>query len=133
MALVKETKKKFIDLDLNMSRHPLTNDVPKLIDLKAITASLKMLIMSRIYDHPFHPEIASPVAGMLFEQLIPSEIAGVRRQIEYLIENFEPRVTLQTVDISPDYINRAISITIYFRVIGLPNTYTVNFVLNRMI
>ena len=133
MAIVTETKKKFIDIDMNFGRHPLTNDVAKTIDVKAIIQSMRNLIMSREFDHPFHPEISSPVSTMLFDQLVPSEIAGKRREIEYLIANYEPRVTLETVDILPNYNARSVELIIKFRIVGLANTYTVNFNLDRLI
>ena len=133
MALVKKTTKRFIDLDLNFTKHPLTNDVSKTIDVRAITQALKNLVLSRKYDHPFHPEISSPVSEMLFEQMTPADLAAARRQIEYVIQNFEPRVIVQTVDIQPNYQTRGIEIYIYFQIIGLPNTYTVNFNLDRLI
>ena len=133
MATVSITRKKFTDIDLSFARHPLTNDVAKTVDVKAVTQALKNLIMTREYESPFHPEIASPVAGMLFEQMDEDDMASMKRRIEYLVINFEPRVSLINTAVVPDYGQRSLYVTIVFRVVGMPSTYTVNFNMTRLI
>ena len=44
-----------------------------------------------MYEKPFHPEIDSGVRDMLFELMTHSYYTILSRQVELVIENFEPR------------------------------------------
>ena len=50
---------RFVDLDMNFDRHPITKDVVRKFDAEAIKRSLKNLIFTSKYERPFRPEINS--------------------------------------------------------------------------
>lgn len=131
--IVTKPKSKFIDLDLNFGRHPNTNDVSKLTDARAIGRAIRNLVFTRKYESPFHPEIYCQVQDMIFEPMSPEVTVSIRKSIEYCITNFEPRVELVYVNVLPDYSNKSYQIAVAYKIIGMPDTYQIQFSLERTI
>jgi phage baseplate assembly protein W len=131
MVELKVTKKKFVDLDFSFTRHPITNDVSKKVNEAAIIAAIKNLIMTRLYDRPFHPELSSQVHDMLFELLTPTTIETLKRTIYYVINNFEPRVEVLLIDVEDVSDFSEVRVTIVFKIIGSVDTIKTQFFLQR--
>jgi phage baseplate assembly protein W len=121
----------FIDLDLNFTRHPVTNDVVRKYDEEAIKASVKNLVLTQNYERPFHSEIGSQIRGLLFEPATPMLNIMLKRAITDTIINFEPRVNLNEVlvTVSPD--NNEVYVSIYFTIINTTRPVQVDLVLTR--
>ena len=121
----------FSDLDLNFIANPVTGDVFKKFDENAIKQSVKNLVMLNHYEKPFHPEIGSPVYALLFEPFTPMFKVTMERAISYVIQNFEPRVRLLNVEVSPDEDNNAVYVQIEFAIINTTQPLVVDFILKR--
>lgn len=131
MVEFKIIKKKFVDLDLSMTKHPVTKDVSKKVNEAAIIASIKNLVMTRLYGRPFHPELSSQVSDLLFEPLTQNTAATLKRVIKYVIDNFEPRVEILLIDVTDDPDNSAIAVTLVFRIVGVSENIKTQFFLKR--
>lgn len=132
MIIVKP-RTKFIDLDLNFTKHPATNDVSKIIDARAIGRAIRNLVFTRQYESPFHPEIYCQVHDLLFEPMTQGVTASIKKTIEYCIENFEPRVELVYVNVDPDYANKVYKIVVAYRIVGYSDIFQITFSLERTI
>lgn len=121
----------FIDLDLNFGKHPVTHDVTAVYDEQAIKGSIRNLILTSNYEKPFHPEIGSPVRGLLFEPDSPLLPIMIEKGIRQTLDNFEPRVEVVNVSakLSPD--NNAVYVTIEFKIINSAVIQAVNVILTR--
>ena len=131
MVEFKIVKKKFVDLDVSMAKHPITKDVSKKVNEAAIIASIKNLVMTRLYGRPFHPELSSQVSDLLFEPLTQNTAATLKRVIKYVIDNFEPRVEILLIDVTDDPDNSAIFVTLVFRIVGVSENIKTQFFLKR--
>src|SRR6056300_914478 len=100
----RSVRKFFSDLDLDFTRNTVTNDIDKIEDVNAVKRSIKNLIQTNFYERPFHPEIGSGVRQMLFEPQTPLTATFLKRKIEEVIVNYEPRATIEqiTIDDEPD-------------------------------
>lgn len=87
----------FSDIDFNLTIHDGSKDVLKVYDANAVYASVKHLVLTEFYGRPFHPEIGSSVAGLLFELWTPALNKAVEVTIEDVINNNEPRATVKDV------------------------------------
>lgn len=123
--------RKYVDLDLNFTKHPRTHDVSKKVDLSAIISSLKNLIKTANFERPFHPEIGCQVHSLLFEQMTPTTKATIERTIKYTIDNFEPRVELLDYKISE--IRNGITVQLTFKVLSLNTIEVATFNLERVL
>jgi phage baseplate assembly protein W len=121
----------FSDLDLNFTKNPVTMDVTRRFDEDAVKNSIKNLVLTSNYERPFHSEIGSPVRQLLFEPASPMLGAMLKRSIEDLINNFEPRVTV--IDIicvvaEDDY---TIDVSIEFTILNTTAPITLDLTLQR--
>jgi phage baseplate assembly protein W len=123
--------RQFSDIDLNFDPHPSTNDLVGKYNDSAIKNSVKNLVLTKHYEKPFHSEIGTNVNKMLFENPSPGVVAYLRKEIEDVIRNFEPRVIIDNIDInfSPD--SQYIFITIVFVIRNTTRPITVDFALTR--
>ena len=111
--------KQYKDLDLFFSKKS-NKDVNKVTDVEAVKRSVRNLLLLNTFEKPFHPEIASDMRGMLFENMTPLTAAVISRKVEDCIENFEPRARLTGVDVVPDFDRNAYDVTVYFYVVNAP-------------
>ena len=125
------TKRRFIDIDLNFKPHPATGDLVVKYDENAIKNAVKNLILTKHYERPFHSEIGSNVNKLLFELPSPGIVVLLKKEIEDVIRNFEPRVEHLNTEVlfSPD--QNEIFITIIFKILNNENPITVQFTLKR--
>ena len=133
MAQIKVRKTKFVDIDLNFGIHPISSDISKRVDNNAIATSLRNLIMTKVYDRPFHPEISSQVADMLFENMTKSTMINLERSIQYVIQNFEPRVDVIKVNVDAQPDNNHLEIEIVYSIVGSVEVVSTKFYIERTI
>ena len=112
--------REYVDLDLFFGKKSSDKDVSVVTDVQAVKRSIRNLVLLNIYEKPFHPEISSGVRDMLFELMTPVTAALLARQVQDVIENFEPRARLTGVRAIPDYDRNSYSVTIEFYVVNTP-------------
>ena len=112
--------RQYRDLDLFFSKKPVTGDVNVLTDIANIKRAVRNLILTNIYEKPFHPEIGSGVRDMLFENMTPFVAIMLTKRVEDVISNFEPRVRLMNVSARPDLDRNIYELTITFFIINAP-------------
>ncbi len=128
----KKSTRTYVDLDLDFTRHPVTNDVVKITDVEAVKRSVKNLINTQFYERPFHPELGCGVRDMLFENYTPMTGIFMRRKIEEVLSNYEPRASLTSIQVNEQMDRNAIDIVVNFYVLNLPNPVSVTTTLQRI-
>ena len=120
------------DLNLDFQQNSATKDIQKLTDIEAVKRSVRNLINLNHYEKPFHPEIGSNLRAMLFENMTPQMNALISKQIEQLIQNYEPRARLIQVRTLPLFDRNAYAVTINFQVVNSPEPVVVEQLLERL-
>ena len=131
MATINRTTQIFRDFDLAFSSHPNTEDLAVKRDAEAVKQSLRNLILTQYYERPFHSEIGSPIRSLLFELATPLTVNAMKRAIIDVVGNFEPRVSLDSVDIFFRDENNECTISITFRVVGIQSTQQLDILIER--
>ena len=121
----------YSDIDFNFIPHPITKDIPIKYNEDAINASLKNLILTINYERPFHSEVGSQAVAILFENNGPMTELKLRRSIEDVINNFEPRIELNNLDIVYNAPRNNYAITIFYRILNTNAPIEFNFILER--
>ena len=106
----------FKDLNLDFQQDTATKDIQKIKDIEAVKRSVRNLINTNHYEKPFHPEIGSNLRAMLFELMSPQMNHLISKQIENLINNYEPRCNLVEVFAQPMFERNGYSVEISFMV-----------------
>ena len=112
--------RQYVDLDLFFGKKNSNRDISDVTDVQAVKRSIRNLVLLNSFEKPFHPEIASGVRDMLFELMTPVTAALLARQVQDVIENFEPRARLTGVRAIPDYDKNSYSVTVEFYVVNTP-------------
>ena len=120
------------DLNLDFQQNSATKDIQKLTNIEAVKRSVRNLINLNHYEKPFHPEIGSNLRAMLFENMTPQMNALISKQIEQLIQNYEPRARLIQVRTLPLFDRNAYAVTINFQVVNSPEPVVVEQLLERL-
>ena len=106
----------FKDLNLDFQQNTATKDIQKITDIEAVKRSVRNLINTNHYEKPFHPEIGSNLRAMLFELMSPQMNHLISKQIENLINNYEPRCNRVEVFAQPMFDRNGYSVQISFMV-----------------
>ena len=120
------------DLDLDFGRNPITNDVNKIEDVDAVKRSVKNLVQTNFYERPFHPELGCGIRELLFENYTPLTGIFLKRKIEEVITNFEPRVMLNQITLDDDPDRNRLRVSIYFYIQGVEDPVVVETFLERL-
>jgi phage baseplate assembly protein W len=129
----KKTVRSFYkDLDLDFTRNVVTNDVVKIEDVNAVKRSVKNLIQTNHYERPFHPELGCGIRELLFENFTPLTGIFIRRKVEEVITNYEPRARLSQVTVNEQPDRNGIEVTVYFYVMNIPEPVSVTTLLQRI-
>ena len=133
MATIRTTiKNRYSDLDLNFTVHPVKKDINKHTDAMAVINAVKNLILTNHYERPFQPELGSNVRKLLFENLDIITAAALEKEITQTLNNFEPRVTVLGITVSPDFDNNSFNVTLQFNIINRTEPVTISFLLERI-
>ena len=122
----------FKDLKLDFTRNTVTNDVVKIEDVEAIKRSVRNLVNTNFYERPFHPELGCGARQLLFEPFTPVTSIFLRRKIEEVITNYEPRVRLDQVIVTESPDRNAIEVRVVFYCMNIANPVTVLTTLQRI-
>jgi phage baseplate assembly protein W len=117
----------YSDLDLTFLRTPGKGDVSISYDEQAVIRSIKNLLFTNPYERPFQPTIGSDLGTLLFEPASPLTSSLIENEITRVINNYEPRATIDYVKIftNSDSNNFNASISVFIGNNTQPTTFNV--------
>lgn len=125
-------KKTYSDLNLNFDAHPVTGDIVKRKDASAVIGSLSNLFNTHFYERLFRPEVGSNLNRMLFEPVDYMTTEQIKREIENVIRNYEPRASIDFTEVLALPDDHRYDVTISFYVLNSASPIQVNFFLERV-
>ena len=121
----------FKDFAINFSKNPFTDDLSIVNNDNSIKQAIKNLILTAPGEKPFQPLVGSSVSSLLFEPLDAFTADTIAEEITTTINQYEPRVQLTNVDVTPIFEGNKLNVTIEYQIVGLPIVETIEFVLQR--
>ena len=118
MAIIRKSRG-FKDISLSFLPHPVTNDLPILMNERAITRSVRNIVETIPTEKYFDSLFGTDVRDSLFENFTNSTVTILTDQIRTNILNYEPRVENINVEVNGKPDLNAIEIVIFFDIIGL--------------
>ena len=109
----------FKDISLSLKRNPLTKDILVLKNENAIARSVQNIVLTLQGEKMFDPDLGCAVNRLLFENVDMFTADNLRREIESVIENYEPRVDIDTITVEPDFEGNAMDVKIVYVIIGI--------------
>jgi len=108
----------FKDISMSFQSNPLNNDLIALKNVNAIARSVRNIILTTPGEKFFDPDFGSNVSKLLFENVDDITASQIQEEIEFSINNYEPRVKLLSVEINPDFDNNLFDTIITYEVVG---------------
>ena len=112
--------RQYKDLDMFFTKRSRDRDVNVITNVTAVKRSVRNLILTNFYEKPFHPEIGSGVRELLFEIASPLTSLAISQAVTDVINNYEPRASLNFVDVNAQLDNNAYDISINFSIVNGP-------------
>jgi len=111
--------RKFKDISLSFVRNPVTNDILAINDADAIKKSVINLVRTRVGERFFNTLLGSKVEDSMFEQQTPEISYNLELNIKTLLKNYEPRVSISSVQVTYPEDSNELSVRIAYDVIGI--------------
>lgn len=122
----------YVDLDLDFFANPTTGDVTTKVGEDAIKRSVRNLMFTNFYDRPFQPYIGSNIRKILFDNISPFTAVLLKNAIVSVINNFERRVSLQSVTVSEDIDNNGYNVRLEYVIINRQEPIVTSLFLERI-
>jgi phage baseplate assembly protein W len=116
---VERVSRGFKDISMSFQTNPLNNDLISIKNETAIARSVRNLIFTLPGERFFNENIGSRVSKVLFENMDEISASVIEDEITNTINNYEPRVDLISVDVSPNYDNNEFNVTINYYIVGI--------------
>lgn len=116
---IERLSRSFKDLSMSFQSNPLNNDLISIKNETAIARSVRNLIFTQPGERFFNENLGSGVSRLLFENMDEISASVIKDEIENTINNYEPRVDLISVNVSPDYDNNEFNVTINYYIVGI--------------
>lgn len=108
----------FKDISLSFKPHPVTKDLPVLVNERAIARSVRNLVETIPTERFFNPDLGSNVRSSLFEFVDYGTASIITDQITETILNYEPRAANLNVSVEPRPDNNSFEVTVAFDIVG---------------
>ena len=118
MAITRNSKA-FKDISLTFVPHPVTKDLPVLINERAIVRSVRNLVETIPTERFFNSLIGTDIRGSLFENFSRNTAIIIEDQVRETINNFEPRVDNVRVEVDASVDTNTLDVKVLFDIIGL--------------
>ena len=118
MAIQRKSRA-FKDISLSFSPHPVTKDLPVLINERAVVRSVRNLVETIPTERFFNSDIGTDIRGSLFDTFSRETLVTIEDQIRDTIGNFEPRVSNLEIEASSRPDDNTFNIKVIFDIAGL--------------
>ena len=118
MAITRKSRA-FKDISLSFSPHPVTKDLPVLLNERAIARSVRNLVETIPTERFFDPLLGTDIRDSLFENYSRTTITVIEDQIRETIENYEPRVDNVGIEVNARPDRNTLEVKVLFDIVGL--------------
>ena len=117
---IKRTSRAFKDISLSFSPHPVTKDLPVLLNERAIARSVRNLVETMPTERFFNPLLGTNIRESLFDNFSRTTAYVIEDQIKETITNFEPRVSNVNIEVLGRPDENELEVKVLFDITGLP-------------
>tara|TARA_A200000159_G_scaffold63423_1_gene58693 strand:+ start:6301 stop:6711 length:411 start_codon:yes stop_codon:yes gene_type:complete len=121
----------FKDLAMSFNENPSTKDFGAVKNERAISQSVRNLLLTMFGERPFQPEIGSRVRSLLFEPWDVFAADAIRTEIFNTMERLEPRIEVEEVRVDEDPDVNAVEISMDYIIVGQELVQTIDFLLEK--
>ena len=116
---VQGTSRAFKDISFSFSPHPVTKDLPVLVNERAIVRSVRNLVETIPTERFFNSNLGSNIRDMLFDNFSGSSVMIIEDMVRTTVRNYEPRVGDIGVEVNASEDTNTVRVKVLFDIIGL--------------
>ena len=109
----------FKDISLSFTPHPVTKDLPVLVNERAIVRSVRNLVETIPTERFFNSNLGSNIRDMLFDNFSGSSVMIIEDMVRTTVRNYEPRVGDIGVEVNASEDTNTVRGKVLFDIIGL--------------
>ena len=116
---LERVKQEFKDISMSFQTNPLNDDLVALKNERAIARSIRNIVFTEPGEKFFNPDFGSRITKSLFENVDEIAASAIKDEIEFSIQEFEPRVELIEVTVVPNFDSNEMNATIVYEIVGI--------------
>lgn len=122
----------YSDLLTNFNKHPVSGMLLRFVNEKAVTRSIRNLIMTNPGERLYQPDIGSGIRALLFEPMTDYTAIELRRTIEETLRQYEPRAQILQISVVAREESNAYAVALIYALINKQEPISVNITLQRV-
>jgi len=108
----------FKDISFAFDPHPVTKDLPVLINERAIVRSVRNLVETIPTERFFNSTLGTDIRGSLFEFIDYGTATVIEDQIKNTVEFYEDRIENLKIQVDPQPDNNSFDVKVLFDIVG---------------
>jgi len=116
---IQRSSRAFKDISLSFTPHPVTKDLPVLINERAIVRSVRNLVETIPTERFFDSLLGTDVRESLFEDYNRGQVVIIEDQVRETLKRFEPRVDNVGVEVDANPDDNNLNVKVFFDIVGL--------------
>ena len=114
----KRVSRAFKDISFAFDPHPVTKDLPVLINQRAIIRSVRNLVETIPTERFFNSTLGTDIRGSLFEFIDYGTATVIEDQIRNTIEFYEDRIENLNIQVDPRPDDNSFDVKVFFDIVG---------------
>ena len=114
----KRISRAFKDISFSFDPHPVTKDLPVMVNERAITRSIRNLVETIPTERFFNSKLGSDVRKSLFDFVDVGTANAIRNQILNTINFYDPRVENLRVQVDPRPDDNSFDVIVFYDIVG---------------
>ena len=116
---LERVSKSFKDISMSMQVNPLNYDLITIKNETAIARSIRNLVYTFPGERFFNPFLGSNIRRSIFENIDDINASILKEEIENTITNYELRVRLIEVTVSPNFDDNEFNVLVIYNIVGI--------------
>ena len=116
---IKRKSRAFKDISLSFSPHPITKDLPVLVNERSIVRSVRNLVETIPTERFFNTLLGTDIRDSLFENFSRTTVNVIEDQVRDTVRQYEPRVSNVGVEVRAFPDENQFEVKVLFEIDGL--------------
>lgn len=122
----------YSDFLVNLNPHPVSGAVLRFTNEKAVTRSIRNLLLTNPGERLYQPDLGSGIRQLLFEPISDFTTNTLGRFIEDTINKYEQRAKVLAVNVIPEEDKNRYTVTIVYVLINKQEPVSITVTLQRV-
>jgi phage baseplate assembly protein W len=132
MAIIRNNKNTYSDLDLTLTVNPNTKDFSVLLDDNAVKRTIRHILQLEKYDIPFDNTKYSNIKKTLFEPVTFITASVLESQIKYILNRIDNRIKVLDVSVNANSAEDGFDVYIFYNIVYFENNSKLHIFLQRV-